>query len=240
MGLKGKARFLSHIEALNARIRALRRVKMPLGYSQGFHPHPKVAFAGARPVAEETEAEYMDVVLSERLDPQEALSRLQSTLPEGFEAYDVQSVPLRAPSLGARVTGARYLFMLSDSVEDLEERISTLLEAEQVMVQRRNKKKKGKRRRFSRDYSPFKQVDLRPHIRAIDVLDRTLSSVPDRDLVSHVLNVELDVLGGRGARPSEIIGLLGLERDRVHVIRKETRLQALADETPPAKAEETA
>jgi radical SAM family uncharacterized protein/radical SAM-linked protein len=228
MGLKGKTRFLSHIEAMNARIRALRRASMPMSYSEGFHPHPKVAFAGARPVAEETEAEFMDVILNREIDPEEALRRLQETLPEGFEAYDVESVPLKAASLGARIEGAGYLFLIRDPVEGLSERVAELLASDSVIVERRRKKKRGKRGRFRRPQSPFKQVDLRPHIRRIEVKDTARMDRGADQMVHHILQIDLDVLDGRGARPSEIMTLLGLAPDRVHVVRQETRLKPVA------------
>ena len=223
-GLKGKTRFLSHLEAMNARIRALRRAKMPMSYSEGFHPHPKVAFAGARPVAEETEAEYMDVTLNQAVDPQEALNQLNAVMPEGFEVYDVEEVPVRARSLGARMQGATYWFLVRDESEELQQKVDELMASESVFVTRKVKKKRSKKGRFGRRRPPFKQVDLRPHFRRIELMENASLDASWADIVAHVLVVELDVIDGRGARPSELITLLGLDPGRVHIIRRETRL----------------
>jgi 3-oxoacyl-(acyl-carrier-protein) synthase III len=73
--------------------------RAPLCWSEGFHPHPRVAFSGARPVAEETLGDYMDVVLHEQVDAAALRARLDAVVPGGFRVYGVREVPLRAPSL---------------------------------------------------------------------------------------------------------------------------------------------
>src|SRR5690606_2441683 len=54
----GRSRHLSHLEAMNAWMRALRRAKAPLSYSQGFHPHPRIAFSTALPQGEASYGDY--------------------------------------------------------------------------------------------------------------------------------------------------------------------------------------
>ena len=89
IGVVGEARFLSHLETVNAWLRTLRRARFQLSYSQGFHPHPKMAFSGARPVGEQSLGDYLDVTLSRREPPETLLSRLRATLPAGFRAFAV-------------------------------------------------------------------------------------------------------------------------------------------------------
>ena len=165
---KGSARFLSHIEAVNAWLRALRRVDTPLSYSQGFHPHPKLAFSSALPVQLESVGEYMDITLSERMVVGEWLQRLAGTLPEGFEAVEAFEVSMKAPALMALNRGADYEITLpEDSGDAVQERVDALLGASSLLVQRRSKSK-GHRRR-GRHAAPTKELDVRESLRNVHV-----------------------------------------------------------------------
>ena len=103
-GVVGTARFLSHLETMNAWLRTLRRAQVPLVYSQGFHPHPKVAFSSARPVAEASFGEYMDITLNRRVDPAELSDKLAKLVPHGFRVFGVKEVPIKTPSLTSLIS----------------------------------------------------------------------------------------------------------------------------------------
>ncbi len=66
IGRLGETRFLSHLELVNAWIRVLRRACAPIAYSQGFHAHPKLGFATAPPLGEESVGDYMEITLRAR------------------------------------------------------------------------------------------------------------------------------------------------------------------------------
>lgn len=219
VGMTGPTRHLSHLESLNAWLRSLRRVRAPLVYSEGYHPHPKVAFSGARPLGEETLGDYMDVLFNGRVDPGELLARLQVTLPEGFQVFGVWEIPFKAPSLMSAVAGADYFFFVDQPPEDLAERVARLLASAELPVLRRAKKSKrrGRRRR------PMRTLDMRPHIRdlAIQQPGSSIGVTVAED--QRLLSVSLDVVEGRGCKPSELIQLLGLERHQVRVMRLDTR-----------------
>ena len=85
---------------MNSWLRALRRVKAPLAYSQGFHPHPKLAFSTASPVGEESIGDYMDISLERRVEPAELMLALRETLPEGFDVLSAREVPMRKVTHG--------------------------------------------------------------------------------------------------------------------------------------------
>ena len=110
VGRLGAMRFLSHLETANAWIRALRRAKAPLSYTQGFHVHPRVNFSTALPTAEESVGDWMDVTLSQRVVPFDLLLSLQAATPQGLEALEAFEVPLKTPSLMSSVTGHDYVF----------------------------------------------------------------------------------------------------------------------------------
>jgi radical SAM family uncharacterized protein/radical SAM-linked protein len=85
----GKGRFLSHLEMVTALQRAMRRAKLPLAYTQGYHPTPKVSFGDALPLGLESQAEEMKVILRQPLLPSEIGKRLNSELPPGLDILEV-------------------------------------------------------------------------------------------------------------------------------------------------------
>lgn len=223
IGVTGEARHLAHLETMNAWIRSLRRVRAPLCYSEGFHPHPKLAFAGARPLSEETLGDYMDILLNARVDPELLRAQLAATLPAGFQVLGAVELPVQAPSLMSSVAGADYLFFVEAPPEDLESRIDALMSAENVSVQRDLKPKPGQRRRGP---LPQRSIDMRENIREISVIEGDLR-FPARP-GERVLEVRLDTVDGRGCRPTELVELLGLEVPAVRVLRLETRFDPRA------------
>jgi radical SAM-linked protein len=85
----GKERFLSHLEMVTTLQRAMRRAKLPLAYTQGYHPSPKVSFEDALPLGLESQAEEMKLILHQALPPAEIASRLNAELPSGLEILQV-------------------------------------------------------------------------------------------------------------------------------------------------------
>ena len=222
VGIRGVGRFLGHLETMNAWLRALRRARAPVSYSEGFHPHPKVAFESARPLGEESMATYMDVILKERVDPQELLMRLQAVVPADFRVLSVSEVPLKSPSLMSQVAGADYVFFIPGQVETLEAAIAGLMVRDVIEVQRKAKKKKKKRNRWSRRQPPaMRTIDVKPNISRIAVRHELCAE----DLVA--VDVSLVTVDGRGLRPSELLGLLGADAPRCRVLRTRTRFSAV-------------
>ncbi|MBC2711343.1 MAG: TIGR03960 family B12-binding radical SAM protein [Desulfosarcina sp.] len=79
------ARFLGHLEMVKSFTRSLRRARIPLKYSQGFHPMPKVSFGDTLPMGMQSEDEQMLVTLTESMDPEELIFRLRRQMPNGLE-----------------------------------------------------------------------------------------------------------------------------------------------------------
>ncbi len=205
IGRDGEARFLSHLELNNAWIRALRRAELPLSYSQGFHAHPKIAFATAPPVGETSEADYMDVFLTERCSSEDALERLRTVLPRGFHVYDCVEPPLAAPALMAALRGFTYRLEGPGDADAVRGRAEALIRAEQVMVVRGAETSPGGRS----SSKPRRDVDVRPLVAELAV-----HATPDGVRV----DAELRVIEGRGIRIRELLQLLGLDPilTRVH------------------------
>ncbi len=80
----GALSYISHLDVLRTFIKALNRAGLPLAYSEGFSPHPKLTFAAPLAVGQESACEYLDVRLSEDSDPLAAMAALNATLPSGL------------------------------------------------------------------------------------------------------------------------------------------------------------
>jgi radical SAM family uncharacterized protein/radical SAM-linked protein len=116
-----EARFLGAKETATLFARATRRARLPVAYSQGFHPLPRLSFGPALPLGIESEEEFLDIELTEALPAAEVGRRLDAELPRGFTVSWAQTVDLRAPSIDAGIHGFRYTVRLASLPADKQE-----------------------------------------------------------------------------------------------------------------------
>ena len=107
-------RWLSHLDLSRAWMRAMIRAELPLEYSEGYNPHPKLAFSPALPVGIVGESEYVDVAFSETVEAASAIERLNAAVPPGLEATGGIPLPTgrKVPSLAGSVTAADYRIVI--------------------------------------------------------------------------------------------------------------------------------
>ncbi|MEU4512977.1 TIGR03936 family radical SAM-associated protein [Nonomuraea wenchangensis] len=86
---RGRLRFTSHRDISRAVERAVRRAGIPVAYSAGFSPHPKISYAGAAPTGVASEAEYLEIGVTAPCDPEQVRSSLDGSLPPGLDVLDV-------------------------------------------------------------------------------------------------------------------------------------------------------
>ena len=98
---RGRLRFSSHRDFQRAFERALRRAAVPMAYSAGFSPHPKVSYAGAAPTGVASDGEYVEIALAQRCDPERLRTALDRSLPPGLDVLEV--VEARGGSLADRL-----------------------------------------------------------------------------------------------------------------------------------------
>jgi radical SAM family uncharacterized protein/radical SAM-linked protein len=112
---RGSLRFLSHLELLKVVYRAIQRSGLPLRFSEGFHPKPKVAFGPPLPVGVESEAEELELFLDEAFEEAALLETLRRAFPsaQGLEPSHVERIDASRPSLHSELAGARYEVELS-------------------------------------------------------------------------------------------------------------------------------
>lgn len=86
---RGRLRFTSHRDFGRAFERAVRRAGIPIGFSSGYTPHPKISYANAAPTGTGSEAEYLEIGLIVALDPADVRRRLDAALPDGLDIVEV-------------------------------------------------------------------------------------------------------------------------------------------------------
>ena len=137
----GPAKFLGHLELSRAMIRAFRRAQIPLVFSQGFHPLPKVSFGPPLPVGYESWAEFLDYQTPGDLVPEEATSRLNAVLPQGIQILETQEIPLKSTAISDSIVKISYSIHFLDSETLPREKGYQFLEKEKVPVFWPRKKK---------------------------------------------------------------------------------------------------
>src|SRR3954464_13950189 len=88
-----RLRFASHRDLARTLERALRRADVPMAYSEGFSPHPKISYAGAAPTGTASEAEYLELGLAEAADPEDIGRSLAAVLPAGMQVTAIAVSP---------------------------------------------------------------------------------------------------------------------------------------------------
>ncbi|MFC7305559.1 TIGR03936 family radical SAM-associated protein [Streptomyces monticola] len=135
---RGRLRFTSHRDFQRAFERALRRAEVPMAYSAGFTPHPKVSYANAAPTGTGSEAEYLEIALTEHRDPAKLKDLLDESLPTGLDITD--AVEARVSGLADRLQASVWELRLDGvTVEDAAQAAETFLAADSVEVERRTK-----------------------------------------------------------------------------------------------------
>lgn len=107
---KGESvRYISHLDYARAIERAIRRAKLPAAYSEGFNPHMKMAFASALALGVTSDAEYMDLELSQDIPVERFRPAFAAQLPKGIELREVKYMAPQTPALMKVVNLGTYL-----------------------------------------------------------------------------------------------------------------------------------
>jgi len=137
-------RFVSHLDLMKAFERAVRRAAIPIAFSEGFNPHPRMSFASALAVGVTSDDEYMDMDLREDVEPGEIARRLAVALPPAIAIKSARLVPDNSPALMAVVNRACYEVRarLSAPVtpEQLQDYITETLNQKEIVIEKNTKK----------------------------------------------------------------------------------------------------
>jgi radical SAM-linked protein len=137
---RGRLRFTSHRDFARAFERALRRARVPMAYSAGFTPHPKISYVGAAPTGVASEAEYLEIGLAQHVDVDELRAALDAALPEGLDV--VEAVEAAGGSLAERMHATAWRIEFDDVDVDadvLAGAVASFLARSEVGVERLTK-----------------------------------------------------------------------------------------------------
>jgi radical SAM-linked protein len=191
----GKVRWISHRDVARALERAFRVAALPLAFTEGFSPRPKVSFGLALSTGHESDAEYVDLVFAETFDLDALPVMLTPALPEGIDVVGVVALADRAPALQEAVTCVEWRVDVARS--DLTD-VDRAQLRDQVDAALALPALPTTKRRKGRDVVE----DVRPVIRRITVCDE-LSTVG-----SAVVEMEMSTQP-RGAKPGEALAAIG-------------------------------
>ncbi len=205
---KEQIKYISHLDLALAWERALRRAQIPLAYSKGFNPRPKMQVASGLPLGTMGRDEILDVVITQPVPPEEAFEHIKDKLPPGLVLRSVEEVSLKAPTLQHLLRQAEYHVVIETdlSSQALEKRLEALLAADKIIQTRRRRK---------RD----EEIDLRPWIHEL-----ALESVADGE--AH-LHMRLTAGQFGNLRPEEVLKALELTENW----RRIERTRLIFDET---------
>jgi radical SAM-linked protein len=192
----GKVRWISHRDVARALERAFRVAALPLAFSEGFSPRPKVSFGLALSTGHESDAEYVDLVLAEPVPLDDLSTRLSAALPEGIDVVGAVALADRAPALQEAVTCVEWSVDVAhtDLTEVDRAQLRDLIDAALALPTLNTK-----RRRKGGDVVE----DVRPVIRRI-----TVCGEPSNGGLPTVVEMELSTQP-RGAKPGEVLAAIG-------------------------------
>ncbi|WP_157246510.1 TIGR03936 family radical SAM-associated protein [Nonomuraea typhae] len=169
---RGRLRFTSHRDISRAVERAVRRAGIPVAFSAGFSPHPKISYAGAAPTGVASEAEYLEIGVTEPCDPGRIRADLDASLPPGLDVLEV--VEARSGGLADRLEVSAWELRLPGADrEQAGVAVEKFLAAGTVEVERLTKK--GPRR-----------FDAREAVQTLAIsegTERTAAQVPGQSCV---------------------------------------------------------
>ena len=195
---QGALRYTGHLDLHKIWERATRRANLPLAYSQGFHPQPKIQLAAALPLGFSSRCELVDMwVDDDNLDLTALPACFSETVPAGLKVLNVVSVDEKSPALQTQVVSAEYEVTLFDEIdlEGLTQRLATVMETSSLPRERRGK-----------------AYDLRPLIESMRLLEPDDENHPR-------LWLRLAAREGSTGRPEEVLDVLGIRYEGTRVER---------------------
>lgn len=193
-------KYVGHLDMARTWERALRRAGLPLAYSQGFNPQPRIHFAAALPVGFTGEAELADVFLNQPVEPEEACARLQAAMPRGIQLIHVEPVPRELPSLQSQVAAAQY--RVEVETEEAPGAFAARLQAFAARGEAWRTRRRGKEE---------SSYDLRPLVLVL----RYLGPCPGGQAFETTMRAEPGATG----RPDELLAELGFEAAPRRIVR---------------------
>jgi radical SAM-linked protein len=195
---KEAMRFTGNLDLHRTLERTLRRAGLPLSYSQGFNPRPKITLASALPLGYTSDYELVDFWLDGRLPLGEIRGALEESAPPGLGLLDIAEVDPNEDKLQNAITSATFAVTLLDPVPGLEDKVARLMATAEII---KEKFRKGKKRVY----------DLRELIHEVEIL-------PEDEDGHQRLEMHLRAGEGTTGRPDDVLTELGIDplSTRIH------------------------
>lgn len=197
-GKGAELKYISHLDLLRVWERALRRARVPLAYSEGFNPRPRLFFAAALAVGCTGRAEILDLLLERRVELDQFVLAVRAQMPHGLELDSVSEVALTGPTLSSEVIAAEYEARVQESRDAVQARVDSLISAASIPRQR-------ERPAGARAY------DLRPLIQDLQLESEHNGAT--------VIRMRLQADAHGTGRPDEVMAALGMTDQTVSIER---------------------
>ncbi len=201
---RGEAlRYVGHLDMMRVWHRALRRSNVPIAYSEGFNPRPKMVFAAPLGLGILSDAELLDITLTRQIAPSILKEMISRQLPEGLTVIQTSFVPESLPPMPAITTDAEYIVTAERTPSFSKDRIDEVLQAESIKWEQIRE-------------GVTKLYDIRTMFSDISVIEEDDSTV--------TLRMILKCSPSGAGRPEQIVKLLGLG-DPISITRKRIIMQ---------------
>jgi radical SAM-linked protein len=188
-------RYTSHLDLHRTWERTFRRAELPLSYSLGFKPKPKINLAAALPLGFTSDCEIIEIWLDKNLDPKYIKKQLDEAIPPGILVHAVAEIDANRPKIPNQILSAIYEVTLVDPIPQIEKLIDQITKKESILRERRGK-----------------HYDLRPLIESIRVIQKN---------GCQYLEMQLAARTGATGRPDEVLDALGIDPFSTKIHRKE-------------------
>jgi radical SAM-linked protein len=206
----GPLRWIAHLDLMRTWERTIRRAMLPLSYTQGFSPHPRIALAAPLPVGVSGRCELIDLWLEEDISNAAVAKRLTAAMPLGLAISAVEQVSDQLPSMQSCIEAARYEIRFDRDaleIDALGMAIDELLARETLDWEEQRGEKK-------------RRYDIRATI-----LELAIRAAEDG---ATVLSMHLSLLEGRTGRPAQVLRALGVEAEPLEIVRASIELSEAA------------
>ena len=132
-------KYIAHLDMLRLFARAARRCYLPMAFSQGFNPHPMFVFGLPIPVGTTSEDEYVDITLTEDMEPQLIIDKMNAVMPKSVRLLGAKLLPDNAPNIMKSVVASKYRVSGNFTEEEYETILQKAKETEPLVVEKRTK-----------------------------------------------------------------------------------------------------
>jgi radical SAM-linked protein len=204
-------RYTSHLDLHRTWERIMRRAGLPLAYSQGFRPHPKINLACALPLGFTSLDEVVDIWLETELPLDQVERQLAKSVPPGIQVRSIHEITASLPALQVDLLASEYRVTMLEAIPDLEQHINALVHAASLPRIWRGK--------------PY---DLRPLILEIE----RCADTPEGQAQVRVM---MSAREGSTGRPEEVVSVLGGQPTLARIQRMHLIFRSLNSSAPPGE-----